>query len=260
VLKRYHADPSDATFALLPAIDLRGGRVVRLVQGDFERETRYGDDALSVATNFVDAGARWLHLVDLDGAREGAPRQSDIIGQIVAAVGERASCEVAGGLRSPGAVDAVLAGGATRAVVGTAALRDSSFARRLVDRHGASRIAIAIDVRDGLALGEGWRSGAAGVAPEVAISLLADEGLTTFEVTAVNRDGLLGGPDLDLLERLVALDRGKIIASGGIARVEDVLAVRDLGCGGAIVGRALYEGRFSVADAVAAISGSIIAK
>jgi phosphoribosylformimino-5-aminoimidazole carboxamide ribotide isomerase len=239
----------------LPAIDLRGGHVVRLIQGDFERETRYGDDPASVASDFVDAGARWLHLVDLDGAREGAPRQGDIIRQIVARVGERGRCEVAGGLRSVEAVDAALGAGAARAVVGTAALLDPPFARDLVDRHGSGRVAVAIDVRDGLALGDGWRPGASGVSPEAAITTLADQGVTTFEVTAVNRDGLLGGPDVDLLGRLVALDRGEVIASGGIARVEDLVAVRDLGCGGAIVGRALYEGRFTVADALAASSG-----
>jgi phosphoribosylformimino-5-aminoimidazole carboxamide ribonucleotide (ProFAR) isomerase len=124
----------------------------------------------------------------------------------------------------------------------------------LVDRHGPDRIAAAIDVRDGLALGEAWRAGAAGLDVDAAIERLADAGVTTFEVTAVARDGGLGGPDLDLLGHAVGLAGGDVIASGGIASVDDLRAVRDLGCRGAIVGRALYEGRFTLADALAAIS------
>jgi phosphoribosylformimino-5-aminoimidazole carboxamide ribonucleotide (ProFAR) isomerase len=139
-------------------------------------------------------------------------------------------------------------------VVGTAALRDPAFAARLVAHHGAERIAVAIDVREGLALGEGWRAGAPGVPVREAMVALAAAGVTTFEVTAVARDGLLGGPDLELLENVVSIGRGEVIASGGIGRLEDLLDVRALGCSGAIVGRALYEGRFTLAEARAALS------
>jgi len=239
-------------FDILPAIDLRGGRVVRLQQGDFERETAFSDDPVAVARVFVDGGARWLHVVDLDGARTGQPAHATVIGQIVEAVGDRASVEVAGGLRTTEAVAAVLAAGAARAIVGTAALRDPAFAGRLVTTHGHDRIAAALDIRNGLALGEGWRDGAAGVGAEDALMTLADLGLTTFEATAIDRDGLLSGPDLELLERLIRLDRGAVIASGGIASLDDIRAVRALGCAGAIVGRALYEGRLDVASAVRA--------
>jgi phosphoribosylformimino-5-aminoimidazole carboxamide ribotide isomerase len=239
-------------FDILPAIDLRGGRVVRLQQGDFERETSFSDDPVAVARGFVDAGARWLHVVDLDGARTGQPAHTRVIGELVEAIGDRRSIEVAGGLRTPEAVATALGAGAARVVVGTAALRDPGFAGRLVTTHGSARIAVALDVRDGLALGEGWQAGAAGVRAEDALVALADQGVTTFEATAIDRDGLLGGPDLDLLGRLIRLDRGAVVASGGIASLDDIRAVRALGCAGAIVGRALYDGRFDVASAIRA--------
>jgi phosphoribosylformimino-5-aminoimidazole carboxamide ribotide isomerase len=253
VLKRYHGEPTVTSgFDILPAIDLRSGRVVRLQQGDFERETAFSGDPVAVARSFADAGARWLHVVDLDGARTGEPAHAAIVRGIVDAVGRDMAVEVAGGLRTDESVAMVLAAGATRAVVGTAALRDPSFVGRLVTTHGSDRIVVALDVRDGLALGEGWREGAPGVGAEEALPALADQGVTTFEATAIDRDGLLGGPDLDLLTRLVGLGRGAVIASGGIASLDDIRAVRQLGCSGAIVGRALYEGRFDISSAMGA--------
>jgi phosphoribosylformimino-5-aminoimidazole carboxamide ribotide isomerase len=137
--------------------------------------------------------------------------------------------------------------------VGTAAIRDPGFAARLVERHGPARIVASIDVRAGLALGEGWREGAPGLPVAEAVVRLADAGVTTFEVTAIERDGLLAGPDLDLLRSLVALDRGRIIASGGVTNVADLLAVAAAGCAGAIVGRAIYEGRIDLATAIRAL-------
>jgi phosphoribosylformimino-5-aminoimidazole carboxamide ribotide isomerase len=250
MLLRHPLDTSQAPrFDLLPAIDLRGGRVVRLSQGDFTRETVYGDDPAAVAAGFASEGARWLHVVDLDGARDGARRQADAVARIVAAVGDAAACEVAGGLRDEGAVEAVLDAGAARAVVGTAALRDPDLVARLVERFGADRILVALDVRDGLAVGHGWAPGAAGVGAEAALAMLSERGARTFEVTAIERDGLLGGPDLDLLRRMVALERGDVIASAGISSIEDLHAARAIGCCGAIVGRAIYEGRLSLAEA-----------
>jgi phosphoribosylformimino-5-aminoimidazole carboxamide ribotide isomerase len=251
VLKRYHG-ASDVTspFEILPAIDLRGGRVVRLEQGDFERTTTFSDDPVAVARAFVDAGARWLHVVDLDGARTGEPAHTAVIRELVDAVGDRAAVEVAGGLRTDESVAAALGAGAARAVVGTAALREPAFAGRLVATHGPRCIVVALDVRDGLALGEGWRAGAAGIRAEEALATLAGQGVTTFEATAIERDGLLGGPDLELLADLVGLGRGTIIASGGIASLEDIRAVRALGCTGAILGRALYEGRIDLDSAI----------
>jgi phosphoribosylformimino-5-aminoimidazole carboxamide ribotide isomerase len=251
VLKRYHGPTGPASaFELLPAIDLRGGRVVRLVEGDFARETAYSDDPVGMAQAFADRGATWIHVVDLDGARAGDPVQAATIRAVVGAVDGRARCQVAGGLRSEAAVAAALQAGAARVVVGTAAIRDPAFAGRLVAQHGPDRIVAALDVRDGLALGEGWRPGAPGVPPVDAVAALADNGVAMFVVTGIARDGRLEGPDLDLLASLVALDRGRVIASGGIGSVDDLRRVRDLGCVGAIVGTALYEGRLDLGEAI----------
>jgi phosphoribosylformimino-5-aminoimidazole carboxamide ribotide isomerase len=252
VLKRYHGPAGDASaFELLPAIDLRGGRVVRLVEGDFARETAYSDDPVGVARQFAGGGASWIHVVDLDGAKAGEPAQAATIRAIVEAVEGRARCQVAGGLRSEAAVAAALEAGAARVVVGTAAIRDPAFAGRLVARHGPHRIVAALDVRDGLALGEGWRPGAPGMRPADAVAALSDEGVATFAVTAIERDGRLEGPDLDLLASLIALDRGRVIASGGIGSLDDLRRVRAVGCTGAIVGTALYEGKLDLAGAIA---------
>ena len=240
-------------FEILPAIDLRGGRVVRLEQGDFTRETAFSDDPVATAIAFADLGARWLHVVDLDGARTGEPAHGAVIRDIVVAVGGRVGVEVAGGLRTVDAVGAILGAGAARAVIGTAALREPEFAADAVRRHGRDRIAVALDVRDGVAVGEAWRRGADGTAVGTAMTTLAGAGVTTFEVTAIDRDGLLGGPDLALYARLVALGQGAVIASAGIASIDDLVRSRAIGCTGAIVGRALYDGRLDLAAALQAL-------
>jgi phosphoribosylformimino-5-aminoimidazole carboxamide ribotide isomerase len=237
-------------FQVLPAIDLRGGQVVRLSEGDFARETVYGTDPAEVARGFAAAGSKWIHVVDLDGARDGGRRQMKAVSRIVEAAGERVACEVAGGLRYEEAVAAVLGLGAARAVVGTAALRDPAFVERLVTRFGAERIAVALDVRDGMAVGQGWVPGTAGVEVSEALTTLADRGVRTFIVTAIERDGLLIGPNLELLARMVALGRGDIVASAGVSSLADLSAVRAAGCVGAVVGRALYEGRLDLGEAV----------
>lgn len=237
-------------FQLLPAIDLRGGQVVRLSEGDFGRETVYGTDPGEVARRFVDAGAEWIHIVDLEGAREGGRRQTDAVMRIVAAAGEDVACEVAGGLRDEESVAAVLDAGAARAVIGTAALNDPGFVERLTARFGVTRIAIALDVREGMAVGHGWVPGASGVPVEAALARLSESGARTFIVTAIERDGLLAGPNLELIGRMVDLDRGDIVASAGVSSLADVAAVRKIGCSGAVVGRAIYEGRLDLAEAV----------
>lgn len=242
-----------STFELLPAIDLREGRVVRLRQGDFSRETTYADDAVRVARTLAAAGATWLHVVDLDGARVGEPRQLELVAAIVAEVQGLARVELGGGLRSAEAVAGALGTGCARVAVGTAALRDPEFAVSIVTRYGASRIVASIDVRDGLAVGDGWRPGTKGIIAADAVAMLASAGVGTFEVTAIDRDGLLEGPDLALLRSLVALGRGRIIASGGVSSLTDVLAVQAAGCSGAIVGRAIYEGRVEIGDLMRAV-------
>lgn len=252
------AGPS--TFTIYPAIDLRGGRVVRLRQGDFAREQVYGEDPGLVAAAFADQGAGWIHVVDLDGARAGERRQGSIIEGIVRSLAERppgstVRLQVAGGIRTPDALAEVLAAGASRAVLGTIALRDPEAVGAAVVRHGPDRIAVALDVRDGLAIGEGWLPGVAGVPVADAFARLTAEGVTTFNVTAIDRDGLLGGPDVDLVAACVRSTDAAIVASGGIASLDDLRAVRAVGCRGAILGRSLYEGTIELAEAIAAVSG-----
>ena len=243
-------------FNVVPAIDLRGGRVVRLEQGDFGRETVFDDDPATAAARFVEAGARLLHVVDLDGAKAGEPTQLETLRSITLAAGE-AAVEAAGGIRSSQAVDVVFRQGASRIVFGTAALRDTELVRTTIKERGAGSVAVAVDVRGGRAVGDAWQSGADGQSPEDLVSRLADLGTEWFEVTAIDRDGLLGGPDLGLLERIVALGRGSVIASGGIRSVEDAIAARDIGCAGAIVGRALYTGTFDLRAAIAATADPV---
>ncbi|HLY15016.1 MAG TPA: 1-(5-phosphoribosyl)-5-[(5-phosphoribosylamino)methylideneamino] imidazole-4-carboxamide isomerase [Candidatus Limnocylindrales bacterium] len=246
--------PGSSVFELLPAIDLRAGQVVRLRAGDFANETVFSDDPVETARGFVASGARWIHIVDLDGARGGGQAQGDVIRAVLAAIGELAACEVAGGLRDRAAVASTLAGGASRVVVGTAALSQAGFAADLIRTFGSSRIVVALDVRAGEAVGDGWRDGAPGVPVGSALRRLAAEGVTTFEVTTIERDGGLGGPDLELLTRVVGLGLGRIIASGGIRSVDDLLAVRSLGCIGAIVGRAVYDGSLDLAASMARLA------
>jgi phosphoribosylformimino-5-aminoimidazole carboxamide ribotide isomerase len=242
-------------FQLLPAIDLRGSQVVRLSEGDFDRETVYGTDPAEVARGFVAAGARWIHVVDLDGARDGSRRQTEAVNRIIAAAGKGTACEISGGLRDEEAVAAVLGAGAARAIVGTAALWNPDFAARLIARFGPERIAIALDVREGMAVGQGWVPGASGVPVGDALAALSYRGARTFIVTAIERDGLLTGPNLELLGRMVELGRGDIIASAGVSSLADIAAVRSIGCVGAVVGRAIYEGRLDLAEAVRLAAG-----
>lgn len=228
---------------------------MRLAGGDFDREKVYASDPEAVARGFAAAGARWIHVVDLDGARAGERRQTEAVARIVAAAGPGVACEVAGGLRDEVSVDKALGAGAARAVVGTAALRDPGFVQRLVERFGPERIAVALDVRDGLAVGQGWVPGTAGVPAAEALMALADRGARTFIVTAIERDGLLTGPDLELLGHMIALGRGDVIASAGVSSLSDIAATRAIGCAGAILGRAIYEGRVDLAEALRLLRG-----
>ena len=234
---------------------------MRLTQGDFDREQVYATDPVRVAVDFAAAGAEWLHVVDLDGARSGGRRQREAIESIVGAVGQRSpraatapglQVQVAGGLRTAGAIADALAAGASRVVLGTVAITEPELVAHAVSDHGTDRIAVALDVRDGLAVGQGWVAGAPAMAVEPAIDRLTALGVATFVVTAIARDGLLGGPDLDFLERVVGLTDGAVIASGGIASVADLDAARAIGCRGAIVGRAIYDGRIDLSAAIRA--------
>jgi phosphoribosylformimino-5-aminoimidazole carboxamide ribotide isomerase len=235
---------------LLPAIDIRHGRVVRLSQGQASRETVYDDDPVAVAERFVAEGAEWLHVVDLDRAF-GEGDNSQLVRRVVAAVGGRAGVQLGGGLRSLPAIAQGLDAGAARVVIGTAAVRDPDLVPAALSRAGVDRIAVGIDARDGVIAIRGWREAGGERAAEVA-SRVVEQGVKTLVYTDVSRDGMLQGPDIGGAIGLQAPGVG-IIASGGIASLDDLRRVRDAGLAGAIVGRALYEGRMTVEEAVTVV-------
>ena len=241
-----------ATMELIPAIDLRAGNVVRLQQGDFARESSYGNDPVAMARHWVEQGAQRLHLVDLDGARAGRPVQMEVVGLIVASVS--IPCQVGGGIRTRDDVRRILALGADRAILGTALLRDPAMSVQLVEEHGSDRIVAAIDMRGEKAVGLAWADESTGERATLAMEGLHGSGARWFAVTSIERDGMLTGPDLSTLSGLRdAFPEARLIASGGIATVDDLRALADAGMAAAILGRSLYEGRIDLAAALAAL-------
>lgn len=239
---------------LIPAIDLLGGRVVRLSKGAYDAVTEYGHDPLAVARGFEAAGAQRVHIVDLDAAREGRAMQAEVISSIVAAVD--VPCQVAGGIRDADAVAAGLRAGADRVVLGSALISSPLLAKTLSERYGPDRIVAALDVRDGQALGDGWVDGARGAEVIELAQTLAQRGLRWFAVTAIARDGQMSGPDLALLEAVrEAVPGASIIASGGVSSLADIRELADRGFDAAITGRALYEGAFTLAEGLQAAAG-----
>ncbi len=255
---------------LYPAIDIRGGGAVRLTQGDFDRETDYGDP-VALARRFARAGARWLHVVDLDAARHGAPVNRPLVLAIAAAVA--VPVQTGGGVRTEADVDELLAGGVDRVVLGTTALEDPGLVRTLAAGH-PGRVAVGIDYRRGpdgrseVAV-RGWEEPSGRTVADV-LDELAAAGLAAAVVTAIDRDGTLAGPDIDGLVQVLGATDLPVIASGGIGSVSDIEALARLsvpvdGTGstavvrrlsGAITGRALVDGRLSVEEGVAACEPS----
>lgn len=238
-------------FALYPAIDLRRGRCVRLEKGMAERETVYGDDPVAVARTFADAGAEWVHVVDLDAAfGDGSNRA--LVRSVAGSVPLKV--QTGGGLRTDADLEEVLGAGAARAVIGTAAIHDPAFVARAVERWGADRIAVGLDARGRRPAARGWTEESGADLFELARSLVA-LGVRTIIHTDIDRDGMLGGPNLDLSAELAAFSGAEVIVSGGMRGMDDVRAVaraaaEGRGIGGAIIGKAIYEGRVDLADAI----------
>lgn len=235
---------------LFPAIDLLGGRCVRLYQGDYERSTTYGDDPVAQALAFQAEGAPWIHVVDLDAARTGEPVNREAIAAVAAAVD--VPVQTGGGVRDDSAAEALFAAGVARVVVGTAALEDPGFVLRLAARH---RVAVGLDARGRDIAVHGWREGSGLDLLEVAAGF-AERGVEALVVTEIGRDGTLGGPDTVGLAEVLAATKIPVVASGGVGSLSDISALAALEAGGrrldgVIVGRALYEGAFGVAEAVA---------
>jgi phosphoribosylformimino-5-aminoimidazole carboxamide ribotide isomerase len=232
---------------LLPAIDIRGGRAVRLTRGDYAEETVYADDPLEAARSFVEAGARFLHVVDLDGAREGHPVNLEQLRRIATELG--VSVQYGGGLRSVKAVREALAAGAERVVVGTAAYSDVDFVDVLLESW-EPRVVVAVDVRGGHVSVAGWTKSTQ-MLPEDVIERLQRRGVKQFMYTNVDRDGTMEGPDLDEVRRVSSTVRGRFLYSGGISSVGDLVALKSLrllNLAGVVSGKALYEHRFTVAE------------
>jgi len=233
---------------LWPAIDLRGGRCVRLLQGDYERETVFAEDPVAQARAFVTAGARRLHVVDLDGARVGAPVQVDLVGKIIAAVG--VPVQLGGGARSRAAVAAWLDVGVSRVVIGSLAIHEPETFAALA-REFPNRIVLGLDARDGRVAVHGWQETSAVTAVDVA-RRHAGLPLAAVVFTDIATDGMLTGPNLEALTDMIRATPQPVIASGGIANAADIRAVAAAGAAGCIVGRALYSGDVTLPEAVAA--------
>ena len=228
---------------LFPAIDLRRGRCVRLDQGDFARETVYGADPVGVARRYQDAGAPWIHVVDLDAAR-GAGSNRRLVEAVAGAVD--VPVQAGGGVRDA----SLLGAGVARVVLGSVAVADPEAARRLAHDH-PGRVVIGLDHRGGELRVRGWEEGS-GVDLFELVARFEGSGVAAFVVTDIARDGRLAGPDLGGYEKLVAATPVPVVASGGVATLDDLRALRDAGLAGVIVGKALYEGAFTVEEAVAA--------
>lgn len=242
-------------FEVIPAIDVRGGAVVRLAQGDYQRQTTYADDPLSLAMGHADAGARRLHLVDLDGARDGTCR---LLPLLAALAGDgRLQVQVGGGVRSEADVEALLQAGAARVVIGSLAVREPARVAAWLQAHGPESLVIALDARrdaDGLwrLPTHGWTRDE-GALLEPLLGHYAAHGARHLLCTDIDRDGMLAGPNLDLYRRLCAdWPQLQFIASGGVRDARDVHAAREAGCSGIVLGRALLEGRLGVAEALEA--------
>ena len=232
---------------LYPAIDIRGGRCVRLIEGDFDRETVYDSDPSSAARRWVEAGAEWLHVVDLDGAVAGRPVNGRAVAQIRATVD--VPIQLGGGLRLVSDLEDAFSTGVDRAILGTVALRDPELVMRAVARWG-ERIAVALDARDGRLATDGWLGQTDTSAVEVT-HRLAGSGVRHFVYTDIRRDGTLTGPNLQGLSELIEQIDAGVIASGGIASLADLEALATVGASGAIIGRALYDGRIDLTEAMA---------
>ena len=237
---------------LYPAIDIMNGQAVRLVEGRFEDSTTYHDTPLEAARSWVDAGARFLHVVDLDGARSGEPQSLDHLRAIVQETG--IPVQYGGGLRTIEAVRDALRAGAERAIVGTAAFRDIDFLDDIVASFGP-RIVVAVDVKNGMIATEGWTQTTELPAVE-AIKRLTGRGVRSFVYTDVSRDGMLTGVDLDAVKDVARAVRGRFLYSGGIGTLDDLRALarlRQVNLAGVIAGKSLYEKRFTVAEGQAAL-------
>jgi phosphoribosylformimino-5-aminoimidazole carboxamide ribotide isomerase len=240
---------------LYPAIDILGGNAVRLVKGDFDAKKVYDEDPLSAARAFVEEGAKWLHVVDLDGARGGEPVNLEHVSKIARELG--VPVQLGGGLRSDFSIQRAFEAGVSRVILGTAIFTDPELPFRAMEEHGAENVLISIDARDGFVATHGWLEKSELPARE-AIERWSEGkgGIKHFVFTNIDHDGMLSGPDVEsTAEAVKAAHHGRVIHSGGIGELVHLELLQGLGLDGVIVGKALYERRFTVAEALAALIG-----
>lgn len=237
---------------IIPAIDLRGGAVVRLLQGNYDRQTTFDDDPVRVARRFEADGAPRIHVVDLDGAREGRRTQASEVRAVAAAVG--VGVQLGGGLRSPGDLADAFADGVDRVVLGTAAVEEPALVEQALAAHGAERVVVGIDARDGMVSVAGWTE-ASEIAAADLLERMAGLGARRFIYTDITRDGTLTSPNFaavsEMVERADAAGGARVVASGGIAEIAHLRTLAELGAEGAIVGSAIYRDALDLAAAVA---------
>jgi phosphoribosylformimino-5-aminoimidazole carboxamide ribotide isomerase len=240
---------------LYPAIDILDGSAVRLVKGDFDAKKVYDEDPLDAARGWTQAGARYLHVVDLDGAKTGAPVNLEHLRRIAGTLG--VPVQYGGGLRSAEAVSDALEAGATRVIMGTAAFTQAGLLERVLEEHGPERVLVSVDVRDGHVTTAGWTE-TTEITTEAVIESLYARGARELVFTNVDRDGMLEGLDLEEVRRVAQAVEGSLIYSGGIGQLSDLTGLAGLGetsLEGVIVGKALYERRFTVPEALTALAG-----
>lgn len=227
---------------IYPAVDIKGGKCVRLVQGDFDKETVYLENPVEAAKMWQDQGAKWIHVVDLDGAKSGTPSNVDVIKNIRKALS--ANIQVGGGIRNMSTVENYLNLGVNRVIFGSSAITNPSLVKETIDRFGADKVAVGIDVRQNQVAIEGWTK-SSGIAIEKALGQLKDIGVKTIIYTDISRDGMMKGPNFTGIEKVLSFGDFSVIASGGISSMQDLkqLALyENKGLEGAIIGKALYSG------------------
>jgi phosphoribosylformimino-5-aminoimidazole carboxamide ribotide isomerase len=238
-----------STFDIYPAIDMRNGKCVRLIQGDYNRETVYGDSPFDMAKTFKEQGATWIHMVDLDGAKQGERVNDRFV--IQAAKQLSANIQIGGGIRTEADIAHYLENGVQRVILGSAAVSDPDFTKDMIRKYGG-QIAIGIDAKEGLVATHGWLQTSETNAYELG-KALAEAGAETFIVTDISTDGMLSGPNIEGVVRMAEETGKSVIASGGISSLDDLAALKKVarkGIVGAIVGKAIYTNRFSVEEAL----------
>lgn len=236
------------SFTLYPAIDMRGGKCVRLLQGDYDKETVYGDSPFDMAKSFADQGAKWIHMVDLDGAKDGKRVNDSFVIEAAKKLG--VSVQIGGGIRTEEDIVHYLDNGVTRVIIGSIAISNPDFAIEMIKKYG-SAIALGIDAKNGFVATHGWIETSEIRAVDLG-KRFADAGAETFIFTDIATDGMLSGPNLLAVKELAAVTKKDVIASGGVSSLEDLVALKQYskdGVAGAIIGKALYEGRFTLRDA-----------